>query len=925
MSRGPVLILFLCCLFPGFATAQQSLHTLVYDAANGRPLTGAAGSLRVPGDTGTIYSGLANQQGKISFTNIPSGKYELLIHSLGYQDKKRSVTVPGIWPDSIALVPGLTLREVTIKEDIPPVRMKGDTVEYNTAKFKTKDNAVVEDLLRKLPGVQVERDGSIKAQGEQVQRVLVDGKEFFGSDPIVATRNLPADMIDKVQVLDKQSEMAEFTGVADGQQTKTINLVTKKNKKRGFFGNASAGIGTDSRYEGGINANSFAGDMQLSGLLKGNNVNKSGFSASELLQLVMKDQNMLRNLPPAALSELSRMKGVRIEGNDGNIAEIARPIGLTDTKFGGVNFNNDWNNFKWRSSYFYNNNHTSNHYNYARQYRMPDTSYNYLQAGNTSGDNTNQRIDVSGDIKFNPRTSLKISPHMSINSGSNQQDRSYRSFTADGVKLLNDGRQLTNSNSKQQLLTTDILLRYRLAKPGRTVVLNVTPEYYHNTGETYNRNSSNFYNLPGGEKQTTTDQLRKDKGEVYSVNTNVLYTEPLSRSFSLQAGQMFYYSQGKYNRQVRNRDANGHYTEPDALLSDIYDANSWQYTSKLSLAGNHKRLLYTVGAGWRQFNIRGSSDMKGYHVNSNYQAWLPEAYAEWKRNKTTKVIFRYNMDASAPSVAQLQPLEDNSDPLYIRQGNPLLQQKKSQHLQLSFNNFQPTGGNSIYARADFTYYNRDITDSTSIEAASGKQRIIPVNVAGNLSGALTVGKSIGIGHNGSSLTAGVSATYTRSLTFTNSLPNINRTWSITPDMNFNYYLGDNINVSARGSAAWNIRRFSATPLLPEKNWLLMYGVESIVTLPWNISMEAGTDGFSSLGMAAGYNNTILLLNAAITKGIGKSFSLRAEAKDLLNRNTTINRISGSGYIEDRQNSILGRYFLLSAVYKFRYFPKTKNK
>ncbi|NLU93309.1 outer membrane beta-barrel protein [Chitinophaga sp. Ak27] len=924
MVRILPLILLVSLLLPEVAGAQQSLHTYVHDVANNQPLAGATGSLRIPGDTAVISSGMANGQGKISFINIPNGKYELLIHSLGYQDQKRRVTVPGIWPDSIALTPGLTLREVTIQEDAAPVRMKGDTVEYNAAKFKTKENAVVEDLLRKLPGVKVERDGSIKAQGEQVQRILVDGKEFFGSDPTVATRNLPADMIDKVQVLDKQSETGEFTGVADGQQTKTINLVTKKNRKRGFFGNASAGIGTDGRYEGGINANSFAGDMQLSGLLKGNNVNKSGFSASELLQLVMKDPNMLRNLPPAALSELSRMKGVRIEGNGGNIAEIARPTGLTDTKFGGVNFNNDWDNLKWRSSYFYNNNRTSNNYSYARQYRMPDTAYNYLQAGNTSGNNTNQRIDMSGDIKFNPRTSLKISPHMSINGGNNQEDRSYRSFTADGVKLLNDGRQLTNSINKQQLLTTELILRHRLAKPGRTVVLNVTPEYYHNTGETYNRNTGNFYNLQGGEKQPITDQLRTDKGDVYSVNTNILYTEPLSRSLSLQAGQMFYYSQGKYNRQVCDRDASGHYTQPNALLSDIYDANSRQYTSKLSLAGNHKRLLYTVGAGWRQFNIRGSSDMKGYHVNSNYRAWLPEVYAEWKQNKTTKLIFRYNMDASAPSVAQLQPLEDNSDPLYIRKGNPLLQQKKSQHLQLSFNNFQLTAGNSIYARADFTYFNRDITDSTSIEAASGKQYIIPVNVAGNLNGSLAVGKSIGIGHNGSSFTAGISATYVRSLTFTNSLPNINRTWSITPDMNFNYYLGDNINVSARGSAAWNMRRFSVTPLLPEKNWLLMYGVESIVTLPWDISLEAGTDGFSSLGMAAGYNNTILLVNAAITKGIGKSFSLRAEAKDLLNRNITINRINGSGYIEDRQNSVLGRYFLLSAVYKFRHFPKTKK-
>jgi hypothetical protein len=925
MTRLLPAILFLYFILPGIVVAQESLQTFVYDASNGKPLPGAMLSLRAAGDTIVIHSGISDQQGKISFPNIRKAKYDLLIHSLGYQDQKRSVSVPDTWPERIALTPGLTLKEVIITEDIPPVRMKGDTVEYNAAKFKTKENAVVEDLLCKLPGVKVERDGSIKAQGEQVQRILVDGKEFFGNDPTIATRNLPADMIDKVQVLDKQSDMAEFTGVADGQQTKTINLVTKKNRKRGFFGNASAGAGTDNRYEGGFNANSFVGDMQFSGLLKGNNVNKSGFSASELMKLLMKDNNMLQNLPPAAFSELARMKGVRMEGDGGAIAEMARPVGLTDTKFGGVNFNNDWDNFKLRSSYFFNDNHSRNSYDYARQYRLQDTAYNYLQAGNTAGDRTSQRIDMSGEIKFNERTSLKISPHIDLSSNRNVEDRSYHSFTADGVKLLNEGTQRTNSNNKQQLLTTDILLRHRLAKPGRTLVLNVKPEYYHNNGETNNRSASNFYNLPGGQKQDITDQQRKDKGDVYSVNTNIVYTEPLSRTLSLQAGQMFYYSAGQYNRLVNNRDAEGKYTEPDELLSDIYDTHTWQYTSKLSLAGNHKRLLYTIGAGWQQYNIRGSSDIKGYQVNSNYRALLPEAYAEWKRNKTSKITLRYNMDANAPSVTDLQPLKDNSDPLYIRRGNPLLQQKKIQHLSLSYNTFKLRGDHSFYAKVDFIYYNRDITDSSNIEISSGRQRIIPVNVGGNFNGSLSAGKSIGIGSNGSSFTAGISTGYTRRITFTNDLTNINQTLSITPDMDVNYYLGDHINISARGSASWNIRRFSGTPLVPQKNWLLMYGVESIVTLPWNITMEAGTDGFSSLGMASGYNNTVLLLNAAVTKGIGKLFSLRAEARDLLNRNTSISRINDNGYIEDRKNNALGRYFLLSAVYKFRHFPKSKNK
>ncbi len=924
MIKWRSAIFFPCLFIPTIGVAQQSLQTFLYDVSNKHPLHGATIQVLRAGDTATIRTGISNQQGKIALAALPNGKYELHIHSLGYQDKHIAVILPGSWPDSIALNPGMTLKEVTITDNVPAVRMKGDTLEYNANKFKTKDNAVVEDLLRKLPGVNVDRDGTIKAQGKEVQKILVDGKEFFGSDPTIATRNLPADMIDKIQVLDKQSETAEFTGIADGQQVKTINLVTKKNRKRGFFGNASAGIGTDSRYEGGVNINSFMGDMQLSALLKANNVNKSGFNAAELLKLIMQDKEMLKNLPPAALSELSRMKGVRIEGNQSAIAEIARPVGLTDTKFGGLNFNNDWNHLKFRSSYFFNDNHSSNTYDYTRQYRLPDTSYNYIQTGNNRSNFTNQRVDLSGDIRFSARTSLKIMPNVNFNTNTNQQDRQYQSFNADGKTLLNEGSQFTSGNSQQQLFNTNFLLRHRFAHPGRTILLEAKPGYYHNNGEIYNTSASIFYNMPGGKYQENVDQKREDKADVYSLNTNVLYTEPLSRTLSLQAGQQFYYSQGKYDRLVFNRSTTDHYSDPDQLLSDRYDANSWQYTSKLLLAGNYKRFIYTFGTGWQQYYLKGNSDFKGYHVNANYNALLPEAYADWKPDKYAKLSLRYRMETTAPSVSDLQPLQDNSDPLYIRQGNPLLQQKKMQRINLSYNSFR-LNGQGFFVNGDFSYFNNDITDSISIFSSSGKQLIKPVNVSGNFNVSLAAGRSMSIDRNGSSFTAGMSAAYSTRTTFMNQLSNTNRTITITPEMQLNYYLGDHINLSARGSASWNKRSFTGSPLLPEQNWLLLYGVESIVTLPANITLEAGTDGFSALGMAAGYNNTILLLNAAITKGIGKSFSIRAEARDLLNRNTSINRINGNGYIEDRKNNALGRYFLLSAIYKFRHFPSSKTK
>ncbi|MBC9932098.1 TonB-dependent receptor [Chitinophaga qingshengii] len=922
--------IYLAGILSVYALSSIAQQMQIGDAATGKALSGVAVKVTAVQDTAVIRTAMTDTQGKVSFS-LPNGHYHLYLHSLGYADTTLSFSIPAgrfpALPASIGLIASSRqLQAVTIKDNTPPIQMKGDTIEYNAGKFKTKDNAVVEELLSKLPGVQVARDGSIKAQGETVQRILVDGKEFFGSDPSIATRNLPADMIDKVQILDKQSDMAEFTGVPDGKQAKTINLVTKKNRKRGYFGNVSAGAGTMDRYEGGINANSFLNDMQLSLLLKGNNVNKSGFSASELLKMAASNPDMFDNLPPAALSELMRMKGVKISGTPETLAEIARPIGLTDTRFGGVNFNNDWNNgFKLRSSYFFNETNTRDNYDYARQYRLTDTAYNYLQNGNSANYSMNQRIDLSAETPLNARTTLKLIPHADLNHFNNSGDRLFHSYSADGLTLLNQGDQNTHTSGDNRLGSMEVQLRHRLAKAGRTLMLTAKPEYYENNTVYLNRFNSTFFHLPTGEKTTHVDQQQISKANISSISGNIVYTEPLSRPLSLQLGQQLYYSNGIYDRQTNNRSAGGAYDEPDLLYSDHYNTRRWQQTTKALLAGNYNRFRYTVGAGWQRSTLNGGSDLKGYHIDRQFQAWLPEAYAEWKTGGRQKLTFRYNTVATIPAVSNLQPLTDNTDPLYVRRGNAALDQEKSHRWSLSFNEVSPGSGNAIYATAGFDWYSSQVADSTSIDKNTGQQLIIPVNVRGNYQASFAAGKSLTIGPRNSSLSLGFNATYARNTLFNNGEKNSNTVLMLSPDVQVNYYPANRISLNATGNATWNNRRFAIRNGLPEKNWLLRYSLESIVILPWNMTLEASLEGFTALGLASGYNNTILLLNTSINKEIGKHFSLQLAAKDLLDNNAGINRITGNGYIEDRKNTALGQYFLLSAIYKFRHFPKSKNK
>lgn len=923
-------LLFLIALGQFAFAQQENVRSKIADGHTGAALTKVNVKLRLLADTSINYNSLTDETGTFSFSKIQKGDYEIKIHSLGYTDTLIRFSIPEgkfkALPPFIDLRPskGIQLKEVTIVDNTPAVRMKGDTTEYNAAKFKTKENANVEDLLRKLPGVNIDKSGTIKAQGEVVQRVLVDGKEFFGSDPSVATRNLPADMIQKVQVLDKKSEMEEFTGVADGQKMKTINLITKKNMKRGYFGNANAGIGNDSHYEGGVNVNSFVNEAQASLILKGNDVNKSGFSGSELLKLLTQDNGIANNLPPAALAELSRMKGVKIEGEGISAASLARPTGLTDTKYGGLNFNNDWGDkLKLRSSYFFNRNNTTEKFDYNRQYLI-QSPYNYLQAGERNSLNHNQRIDLSTDIKLSPSSSIKISPSANLDYAKSNSSLAFSSATTgDQPAPINDGTQQFNNTSRNNLISASALFRHQFKKKMRTLMFETRPEQFHNEGDNLNQSVNNTYGT-AGKNTTVTDQQTLNNGNVYSISNNLIFTEPIAKSLLLQAGQQFYYSHGKYLRTVNNRNGStGGYDLYDMALSDNFSSDRIEYNSKLSLSGSLKKLSYTLSGKWKQSQVKGSSILRNYNVDQSFSALLPSAFMEYKFDKKRKLTFNYQMDTKMPSVANLQPTDDNTDPLFIRRGNPDLDQEKTQNFSLVYRAFTTETGNSLYATMKLNWFNTQIRDNTIVDFATGKQLIIPVNLKGNYNTGLSLGKTMSLDKNGSSITAEIDADYSKNGIMNNNVLNNTRTFSLTPQLDVNYYLGNKISLSARGSATWNSRRFSAISTLPENNWQLNYSLESIVILPFKTTLEAGAEVFSVFGLRNGYNNNVLLLNTSLNKEIGKQFSLKIEGKDLLNRNQNIDRISGNGYIEDRKINSLGRYFQVSAIYKFRHFPKAK--
>ncbi len=811
------------------------------------------------------------------------------------------------------------LKEVVIKGKAD-IRAKGDTLEYDAARYKTKDNAVVEELLRKLPGVRVDRAGNIIAQGETVLKVLVDGKEFFGNDPAIATRNLPADMVAKIQVLDKKSDQAAFTGIDDGNSTKTINIVTKKEMKKGYFGNASAGGGTHERYEAGVNVNSFAGDKQLSVLFKANNVNKSGFSAGELLRLAGSNPEIFDQLPSYAMAEILKMKGVQATAdNPEELAQLSNPTGLNNIQYGGVNFNNDFsNNTALRSSYFYNRFASRNNYDNHRFYQLPDTSYHYYQQGYQTDINNNHRINASIDIPVNAHNSIKISPVFNSIRSSGVNQLSYRSLNEAQTQLLNNGTQYHESNASSWQSATDILFRHKFRQERHTLSLTVTPAWLENNNQVRNISRNNIYNIKIPRTDTINQQLRI-QGRGFSINNQFVYTMPLSRTHTLLISENFFYSNTRQQQTAFSFEpVQQQYTLPDERYHDDFSTTNTRSTPTVAMSAKYKRFSYTAEAAlqtnWQQSN----SQVQHYQVSNTYHNLLPRINARYQFSPARKISFDYQTSVQLPAISQLQSLPDISDPMYVRQGNPGLKPAIRRSIRASYLFTNADNGSYTNIMANGSIVARQFTDY-AVTDSSGKQLITTINANGYANTNLSFQHFFKTDDEGSGITYGLQLAYNAYPSLFNSIQRNNRQYSVAPDISFNYYPAAFLNISAHLNTAWN-----NTTMLQKPYWLFNYDLSAIATLPWNMQAESEWTGYTTSGLSNNYNTTALLWNASLSKNIGKKYTLKVAATDLLRQNKNVMRMVRGGYTEDQRNNVLGQYFMASLVYQLRSFKKSNS-
>lgn len=913
-----IFVLGLLFLSITIASAQKSGLTLkgrLADSLQKQRVSEATVSLVKSSDSSLVGFTRTDSVGRFSFHNLNPGKYRLSASQVNFHPQWVNVEIAGdLDLGSVLMKDKSIMEEVTVKAQRPPVVVNGDTLEFNAESFKTKPNAVVEDMLKKMPGVEVEKDGSIKVNGKRISRVLVNGRDFFNGDPKMATRNLSADAIDKVQVFEKPSDQSEFTGIDDGNKTPTINLKLKKDKKNAAFGKASLAAGTKDRYDGQFNINKFNGDQQLSAIGMANNTNRQGFSIMDMLNFSGQSRKMMSG------------GGARIVINNENDDEFGLPVaginnrqGITQTIAGGLNYNDVWKKkTDVNASYFYNNLTLDNTRNTTRQNILPGNEFTYLQNSSTRNKTSSNRFNFSVDHKIDSFNSIKLSSVFGYQNGNNEKKNDYQSLVP-GDKMLNNGFSNTRNSTEGYVTSQELLYRHKFGKKGRTLSLTGNMQYNDSRGRGAQNAINNFYNNGNIDRRDTLDQQTTLNSLTQSYGVNASYTEPLSKRSLLEFRGFYNTSMGSLNRKTYdyNKVSDKH-DRLNKTLSNAFE-NTYNYMGGgVSVRAQQKKYGYSVGANLQYAELNSHLKDSAFRVKQHFTNLLPIANFNYNFSRTKTLRLDYSTSTSQPTAKQLQPVQDISDPLNVIAGNPELKQSYTHTASLQFFNAIPAQQKNLFLFLNYTALTNAIVYSDQI-TASGARTSMPVNANGVYSLNANVDRGFRIKKLNTRVDVGLNAGYNQSVNFINNAKNKTRTLSVMPRINAGYSYKELLELNIGARVSYNNARYSLQPSLNNNYWRQVYEMDATLNLPAGITVGTEFSYNTYTGRSNGYNTRIALWNASISKQVLKSKKgeVKLSAFDLLNQNIGVDRNGNSTYVEDVQYKTLQRYFTLGFTYSLQ--------
>jgi hypothetical protein len=933
MQRTAPFFLLLCLLICSFgdSRAQQTVKGSVTDTLNMARLEHASVSLIRAEDSVLATFGRTDSSGRFSLSPDSAGKYILLVAYPGFADYIDVILVNEAKTIELGDIPMISsthlLTEFVLKKRASAMLIKGDTTEYNADSFAVRPGATVEELLKKLPGIQVDKDGKITAQGEQVQKVLVDGEEFFSDDPAVVTKNLQSATVDKVQVFDKKSDEAAFTGIDDGEKTKTINLLLKEDKKRGMFGKAAAAGGTDGYFENQAMINAFKGKRQLSAFGIMSNTGTVGLGWEDRDKYGSGNQRSFDEESGMMYSYSSSDEDDDLSGSwNGRYSGQGLPTVWT----GGLHYANKWGGDKQHISgnYRYSKNNIETEGSSTTQYVLPNDS-GYVRSQNQSTFSTGQRHGGDGMYEWtiDSTSSLRLTA-----SGGYIERASNGSYHAEtrGMSggLINTSDRSTSSASSSESMNATLNYRKKFKKKGRSMNGEIRESYRSSEGTGYLLSENVFYNNVDTQ-QARIDQLKRNTGTALTVSSRLSYTEPLSKVAFLTFRYGLNITNNGSERLSFNRGGADWSTTPDSLYSSSYDYDMLTHNGAATLRFVLKKYNISVGGevfntSWQQYDrLRNTTQRRSFN---NY---APSASIRYSFSKQSNLSLQYNGSTQQPTLDQLQPLQQNTDPLNISVGNPDLRQEFRNSLSLNYHSYKPLSGVWSYFGGSVNTVIDDISRSERTDEA-GRRTYQYVNVDGNYYANFWGG--YGTKFKGPGISANLNGSFNlyRMANYVNDQLNIsnNNSYSIGIDLNKEWQKDNKtvVDISLEPDISYYDNR-STISTFSTSYWTARINANMFVQLPWKLSVRTDiswnlreqTDIFNR-------NNNVIRWNASLGRKFlkGDKLELRANVYDILNQNLGYTRDAQGAYITESRYNTIRRYGMLNLIWVFSKGPDTKT-
>jgi hypothetical protein len=933
----------LAFIFCNTALAQFSITGRIQDKTDSTRLSNATVSL-LSNDSTPARNVITDSAGAFRFNNVSPGNYQLSVSFVGYNAFTQTVRIDSA---DVFFTVGITrnnsdeLAAVIIRSTPPPVTQRGDTIQISASQFKVNPDASAEDLARKVPGITIE-NGQVKAGGEVVQRVTIDGRELFGDDATAALRNLPAEVIDKIQIFDRLSDQAQFTGVDDGNTTKGINIVTRANMRNGQFGRVFAGYGTDGRYSAGGNTTFLKENRRIALVGNFNNVNQQNFSQQDLLGVTSNAQRggggggARGNRGGGNRGQGGGFQGGGNNGGFGNSSNflVGQQNGINRTNAAGINFSDIWKkNLTVTGSYFFNDTRNTTAELSNQQYFTGNV---FNQTNNATSNNTNHRLNMRLEWRIDSNNQLIITPNLSFQL--NDADRSVVTNSLSGGKLNSTTTNSTNSNRNGNNLNNTILWRHSFAKRGRTFSVNLNTSSNVRDGEVYVTTDQRRFNAANIPFDTTQSRFTDQQSNGYQLSANLIYTEPLGQKTQLQFNYNPSYSKSKADQQAFRSDAEGKYTIFDTTLSNRFDNTTKTQNGGVTFRYGDRDNQFSIGAAYQHNTLMSDQDFpRALNVNKSFSNILPNAQLRWKLSDRSNVRLFYRSNTNNPSVTQLSDVVDITNRPFISAGNPDLQQQFTSTLSGRYTYTNTTKGlllvgNVFYQTANDYITNASVINSdtvaqnvavfrNNIRLAPGEQLVYPVNLDGyrSLRSFVTLAFPVKLIKSNFNLNGGV--TWSSLPGLINGLRNTSKNTTYTAGAviasNVSQYVDFTVSYTANFSTVNNILQ----PEFNDNYFQHVAGVQLnlLSKKGWFLQNDVSNQVFN--GLAGGFNQNYTLWNAAAGKKFlkGQKGELKLSVFDLLRQNQSITRNVTETFIEDTQNQVLQRYFMLTFTYSLRNF------